>query len=91
MGKRSIKLNALYNVINQGSVILFQLITMKYISSVLHSENYGRFNFCNSILAYFLLLAQLGISSYVIREGAGVRDDKEKLWKLANEVFTISK
>ncbi|MCI8607041.1 MAG: flippase [Hungatella sp.] len=90
MGKRSIKLNALYNVINQGSVILFQLITMKYISSVLHSENYGRFNFCNSILAYFLLLAQLGISSYVIREGAGVRDDKEKLWKLANEVFTIN-
>ena len=90
MEKRSIKLNALYNVINQGVVILFQLITMKYISSILHLENYGRFNFCSSILNYFLLFAQLGISNYVIREGAGVRDDNVKLQRLTNEVFTIN-
>lgn len=90
MEKCSIKLNAFYNVINQSSVILFQLITMKYISSILHADNYGRFNFCNSILSYFLLLAQLGISSYVIREGAGVRDDKVKLKRLINEIFTIN-
>ena len=87
---RSIRVNAVYNVINQSCVILFQLISIKYVSSILRSSNFGRVNFCNSILGYFLLFAQLGISSYMIREGSGIRDNKEQINKLANEVYTIN-
>lgn len=90
MVEKSIKKNAIYNVINQGSAIFFQLITIKYVTSVLHTENYGRVNFCNSIISYFFMLAQLGISSYMVREGAAIRDDKKKFNDLANEIFTIS-
>ena len=90
MIRRSIKTNVLYSVINQGSNILFQLITIKYVSNILHTENYGKVNFCYSILSYFLLLAQLGISSYAIREGSGIRDDKEKLIKFSKEMFSIN-
>lgn len=90
MKNGSLKGNAIYNVINQGCVILFQLITIKYVSSILHSDNYGRINFCNSIVSYFLLFAQMGVSSYMIREGAGVRTDRFRFNKLANQVFTIN-
>lgn len=88
--KKSMKVNAVLNLIKQALSILFPLITIPYVSRTLGAENYGKISFSNSVVSYFILIAALGISTYAIREGARVRDDKEKLSKFQNEVFTIN-
>lgn len=90
MKKRSLKINALLNGIKQVCTIVFPLITIPYVSRILGNENYGKVNFGNSIISYFVLIAALGTTSYGIREGAKLRNQKEKLEKFTNEVFTIN-
>lgn len=90
MKKKSLKVNVLLNGIKQACVILFPLITMPYISRILGNENYGKVNFGNSIVSYFVLIAALGTTSYGIREGAKLRNQKEKFEEFTNEVFTIN-
>lgn len=88
--KKSLKLNAFLNIIKQLCSVVFPLITIPYVSRVLGPESYGKYTFSNSIVNYFVLIAGLGIYNYAIREGAIVRDNKEKLSKTVNEIFTIN-
>lgn len=87
---KSIKVNAALNVTKQLCKVIFPLITMPYVTRVLQTSGYGKYNFGSSIVSYFILLAGLGISDYAIREGARIRDDKEKFQKFSEEVFTIN-
>ena len=87
---KSIKVNAALNVTKQLCKVIFPLITMPYVTRVLQTSGYGKYNFGSSIVSYFILLAGLGISDYSIREGARVRDDKAKFQKFSEEVFTIN-
>lgn len=87
---KSIKLNAILNVIKQLCAIIFPLVTIPYVTRILHATNYGKVNFSSSIISYFSLIAQLGIVSYAIREGAKLRDDKRKIEQFSNEVFSIN-
>ena len=82
--------NAVLNVLKQSCSILFPLITLPYFSRVLGAEYFGKINFANSIINYFVLIAGLGISSYAIREGARLRERKNKLTEFVNEIFTIN-
>ena len=70
--------------------IIFPLITFPYISRILLVEDVGKINFVTSIISYFLLIAGLGINNYAIREGAKIREDKEKLNKFASEMYSIN-
>lgn len=70
--------------------MLFPLITFPYVSRVLHVENIGIYNFCQSVISYFSLVAGLGISTYAIREGARYRDNEVKMSLFASEVFSIN-
>lgn len=70
--------------------IIFPMITFPYASRILGSVGIGKVNFSESIIGYFSIFAGLGISAYGIRESAKLRDDKEKLSKLASELFTIN-
>ena len=88
--QRSIGVNAGLNMIRTACQVIFPLITFPYVSRVLHVENIGIYNFCQSVISYFLLLAGLGISTYAIREGARYRDDEEKMALFASEVFSIN-
>lgn len=88
--KISLKLNAILNVIKQICSILFPMITFPYASRVLGRFSYGKVNFGQSIISYITLIAGLGITNYAIREGAKIRNDKVKLNKFANEVFSIN-
>ena len=90
MKNKSIKINMILNGIKGLMGIIFPLITFPYISKILGTENIGKYNFANSIISYFVLLAALGINTYAIREGARLRDDKEKLNKFIREIFTIN-
>lgn len=87
---KSLKTNALLNGIKQCCAILFPLITFPYISQVLGSEGYGRYSFAYSISSYFLLIAAFGISTYGIREGAKIRDDKERITHFVSQLFSIN-
>ena len=88
--RKSLKVNAVLNIIKQCCAIIFPLITFPYVSRILGVEAYGKVNFSSSIISYISLLAGLGVSSYAIREGARIRDNKEKFEKFASEVFSIN-
>ena len=70
--------------------IIFPLITFPYVSRILGVDNLGKYNFSNSIISYFILIAGLGISTYAVREGARLRDKQKAFHDFANEMFTIN-
>ena len=80
--KKSLAKNAMLNSLKTILAMIFPLITFPYASRVLQVENMGKVNYASSIISYFVLLAGLGIKTYAIREGARIRDNKEKLEKL---------
>ena len=88
--QKSIGVNAGLNMIRTVCQMIFPLITFPYVSRVLHVENVGIYNFCQSVVSYFSLVAGLGISTYAIREGVRYRDDEEKMSLFASEVFSIN-
>lgn len=90
MKQKSITLNAFLNGLRSILNILFPLITFPYVSRILTVNGIGIYNFSNSIVSYFLLIAALGISTYAVREGAKLRDNKQKIQQFASEVFTIN-
>lgn len=71
--------NYLYNVGYQVLAIIVPLITSYYVSRVLSPEGVGANAFTNSIIQYFMLLANIGIGYYGNREIAYVRDSKQKM------------
>ena len=78
------------NAINSILGIVFPLITFPYVSRILGVEQMGQYSFAASIVNYLILFSALGISTYAIREGAKIRDDKEKLTHFASEMFSIN-
>ena len=76
---KSIGINAILNVINQGMRVVFPLITYPYAIRVLGADGIGRVNYSNSIVGYFSLFAMLGVSTYAVREGAKRRENKDAL------------
>jgi O-antigen/teichoic acid export membrane protein len=88
--KRNLGINAFLNMIKTSLSILFPLITYPYISRTLGVSNLGKINYTSSLIGYFSLIATLGISTYAIREGGKVRENKEKLQKLGNQLFTLN-
>lgn len=90
MKEKSIKINMLLNGIKGFLGVLFPLISFPYVSKILGAENIGKYNFVNSVISYFALLAALGINIYAVREGSKYRDNKEKLNNYVSEIFTIN-
>lgn len=83
-------INALLSSIRTLSTIIFPLITYPYITKTLSVSNIGRINFGQSIISYFTLIAQFGISTFAVRTGARIRDDKIAFEKFAKQIFTIN-
>ncbi len=87
--------NFIYQSIYQLASIILPIITIPIVSRALGPDGIGTWNYMQSIMNYFLLLAGLGLSNYGVREIAIVRDDKDKLstkfWELAlfNFFFSI--
>lgn len=90
MKKRSLAVNAVFSSLNSFLSIIFPLITFPYISRILQVDNIGAVNFGSSVLSYFILIAAFGINTFAIRNGSGIRDDREKLNRFVNQVFTIN-
>lgn len=71
--------NYLYNAGYQILALIVPLITAPYISRVLHPAGVGYNAYTNSIIQYFVLMADLGIAMYGQREIAYVREDPKKM------------
>ena len=81
--------NYLYNASYQVLAIIVPLITSYYVSRVLDPAGVGANAFTNSVIQYFVLLADLGIAYYGNREIAYVRDDKKKMAQTFWEIQTV--
>ena len=90
MKSKSLALNAFLNSVRSILNILFPLITFPYVSRRLTVNGMGIYNFSNSIVSYFLLIAALGVNTYAIREGAKFRNNKDKITEFSSEVLTIN-
>lgn len=90
MKKKSIKLNFVMNIILTMSSFIFPLITFPYVSRVLLPVGTGKVSMATSVITYFSMFAQLGIPTYGIRACAKVRDNREKLSKVAQELLIIN-
>ena len=88
--KKSLKLNFIMNAILTMSSFLFPLISFPYVSRILLEVGTGKVSFATSLIAYFLMIAQLGIPTYGVRACAKVRDDKRALTKTAQELLIIN-
>lgn len=86
----SLKKNAILNTIKTLCQVIFPIITIPYISRTLGTVSYGKVNYTASIISYFALFAAFGINNYATREGARIRDNKEKLKGLASQLYTIN-
>ncbi len=90
MKQKSLALNAFLNGFRSILNIIFPLITFPYVSRKLTVDGIGIYNFSNSIISYFLMIAALGISNYAIREGARYRNNKKQIELFSSEMFTIN-
>lgn len=88
--QKSIKVNFIMNAILTMSSFVFPLLTFPYVSRILLPEGMGKVAMATAVVAYFALLARLGIPMYGIRACAEVRDDKAQLSKVVHELFLIN-
>lgn len=87
---KSVKFNFLMNAILTASSFVFPFITFPYISRVLLPEGVGKVNFATSVVSYFCMFAMLGIPTYGVRACAQVRDDREELTRVVQEILFIN-
>ena len=90
MQNKSLHTNIFLNIVKQLCILIFPLVTVPYASRTLLQEKYGMISFGSSIVSYFSLIASLGISTYAIREGCAIRENKKEFNNFACQIFTIN-
>ncbi|MFS0988766.1 oligosaccharide flippase family protein [Enterococcus casseliflavus] len=78
--------NIFYQGIYQLVLVILPVITIPIVSRALGPEGLGLYNYINSVMSYFLLVAGFGIANYGVREIARVRDNKMKLSRVFFEL-----
>lgn len=81
--------NYLYNVGYQILAIIVPLITSAYVARVLRPAGVGANAYTNSIINYFMLIANMGIGYYGNRQIAYVRDNRNKMAKTFWEIQIV--
>lgn len=82
--------NYILSVTNTIIGLIIPIITFPYISRILGPDKIGVVNFVQSYAYYFMHIASFGIMSYAVREIARVRDNKEEVERLGNEIFNLN-
>ena len=88
--KKAFIKNGFFSFIKSFFTLIFPLITFPYASRILLPEGIGKVNFANSIVSYFIILAQLGIGKYATREVSKIKNDKIQLSKFCREILIIN-
>ena len=90
MEKKSLAKNSIFNMAYKGFTALFPLITTSYVSHVLLPAGVGRVSYANTIAAYFVLIASLGLPSYGVKAIAQSNVNKEQRSRTFLELFFIN-
>ncbi len=85
----SVKKNYILQSILTIANVLIPLITYPYITRVLLPAGTGKVAFANSVVAYFIMFAQLGIPTYAVKECASVRENEQELSTKVKELMII--
>ncbi len=85
--RNSVARNYVYNLSYQMLTLLTPLITTPYLARVLGPEGIGEYSFSYSVVAYFVLLAQFGITQFALREIAYHQEDPEARSRIFFEVI----
>jgi O-antigen/teichoic acid export membrane protein len=86
---KSVRKNYFYNLLYEIVVLVVPLITAPYLSRVLGADGVGVSSYTLSIVSYFILVANVGVSSYGSREIAMARDSKKDMSKTFWELFIL--
>lgn len=89
MDSKSIKINLFMNTIVTILGVIFPLITFPYISRVLGPMGTGAVSYAASLASYFSMLAMLGVNTYGIKACAEIRNDRNLLSKVVQEIMFI--
>ena len=87
--KDNIRINVIVNVIRTFVLTLLSFITFPWVCRYLGSSMVGTYTWANTFVAYFLILAKIGIPNLAVRECVKVRDDKEALSNKVQGFFLL--
>lgn len=87
--KNNIRINVIVNVIRTLVLTLLSFITFPWVCRYLGDSAVGAYTWANTFVAYFLILAKIGIPNLAVRECVKVRDDKEKLSNKVQAFFML--
>ncbi len=87
--KDNIRINVIVNVIRTFVLTLLSFITFPWVCRYLGNSAVGTYTWANTFVAYFLILAKIGIPNLAVRECVKVRDDKEKLSNKVQGFFLL--
>lgn len=86
----SIKENLIYKGLLTFSNYIIGFVTFPYITRILGPDNFGAVNFTLNTVDYFLLFANMGISTIGTREVAICREDKDQLNTTFSRIFGLN-
>ena len=89
MERKGTKVNFLYNMVYQVTLMILPLITMPYVSRVLGADGIGTYSYTYSIAQYFLLFGMLGVENYGNRSIARIRNDEQKRNDVFSSIYTL--
>ena len=87
---KSIRVNAILNVIKQACGIVFPMVTFPYVARTMGLDRFGQYSFAESVVGYFSVFAMLGVTTYAVREGAGIRNKQNNINQFATEILIIN-
>ena len=87
--KNNIRTNVIVNIIRTLVLTLLSFITFPWVCRYLGDSAVGAYTWANTFVAYFLILAKIGIPNLAVRECVKVRDDKEKLSNKVQGFFLL--
>lgn len=83
--------NYAYNLSYQLLTIVLPFITTPYVTRVFSSNDLGTFGYFNSIVAYFIFLATLGVANYGTKEISAHRNNiPNNFWGIYTLQFTAT-
>lgn len=87
MAKSKLRVNLIYSILYQILLIIIPLITTPYVSRVLGAEKIGIYSYNNTIAAYFVAFAVLGVANYGNRSIAQAKSDAQLLNKTFSNIY----
>ena len=87
--KNDTRINVIVNIIRTLVLTLLSFITFPWVCRYLGDSAVGAYTWANTFVAYFLILAKIGIPNLAVRECVKVRDDKEKLSNKVQGFFLL--